>query len=216
MNSAARSVENSVANSVANSAAGSAAATREPEAASEDIAKLFGRIITGVYVIGVTQGDRRDAFTASSLIQISYSPLLILLGVNPNHRPYSLLGDGSAFAVSVLKEDQLATARHFGPHANGHADKLSRYVWRTGVTGAPILEDAIAYFECVTTGDMPAGDHRIILGKVVAGGVLDADGATMLYSQTDNMDGSRALYPTSFETVPSSPDLFSRAPAPAR
>lgn len=165
---------------------------------TSDIASLFGRLSSGVYVIGVTEGDRRDAFTAASLAHVSYSPLLIMVAVNPDHRPYSLLGDGSAFAVSVLKEGQLATARHFGPHTNGHPDKLSRHAWRVGVTGAPILEDALAYFECITTADVPAGDHRLILGNVIGGALLDGDAAPMLYAQTDNMDGSRALYPAVF------------------
>jgi flavin reductase (DIM6/NTAB) family NADH-FMN oxidoreductase RutF len=159
---------------------------------------LFRRLTLGVYVIGIAQGDRRDAFTAASVMQISYSPLLMLVGVNPDHRPYALLSEGGTFAVSVLKQGQLDVAKHFGPHVTGPVDKLAQHAWHEGGAGAPILDDALAFFECATVGNLPAGDHRIILGRVLDGGFVDVNAAPLLYSETGDMDGSSALYPHEF------------------
>jgi len=77
-------------------------------------------------------------------------------------------------------------------------DKLAGQRWRPGQLGAPVLLEAAAYLECRVTGTMPAGDHELVLGQVVGGGVLDAAATPMLYSETGDLDGSSALYPEKF------------------
>jgi flavin reductase (DIM6/NTAB) family NADH-FMN oxidoreductase RutF len=162
--------------------------------------QLFRQLSVGVYVIGVAHGRRRSAFTAASVMQISYSPLLVLVGVHPEHASYRLMRGGSSFSVSVLKHNQLDLARHFGPQSASLEDRLAGHAWHPGRRGAPILNDALAFFDCETAGEWPAGDHRIILGEVVAGGVFDAAASPLLYSETGDMDGSSTLYPLTFRS----------------
>ncbi|WP_235026147.1 flavin reductase family protein [Caballeronia arationis] len=71
------------------------------------MADLFRHLTTGVYVIGVAHGDLRNAFTASSLVHVSFRPLLVALSVNPENASYPILHSGRVFAVSVLGADQL-------------------------------------------------------------------------------------------------------------
>jgi flavin reductase (DIM6/NTAB) family NADH-FMN oxidoreductase RutF len=163
-----------------------------------DLAPLFRQLTVGVYVIGVVHGSRRDAFTAASVMQISYAPLLILVGVNPEHAAYRLMRGGSVFSVNVLKIEQLSLARHFGPRHGAVEDKLAGQRWHPGRRGAPILDDALAFFECETVGEWPAGDHRIILGEAIDGATTDGDALPLTYAATGDMDGSRALYPPHF------------------
>lgn len=158
------------------------------------IAELCHQLSLGVYVIGASHKDRHDAFTASSVMQASYQPLLMAVSVNPDHASYPLIRSSRTFAISVLRKDQVNLARHFGTHSGHELDKLRNVSWRTGTTGAPILDDALAWFECELTAVMPAGDHRIVLGRVVDGQLTDADANPMLYPDTGNMDGSERLY----------------------
>ena len=46
---------------------------------------LFRRLTNGLYVVGVAHGDRRDAFTAAWITQVSFQPLLLALSINPTH-----------------------------------------------------------------------------------------------------------------------------------
>jgi len=163
-----------------------------------ELAHLFRQLTVGVYVIGVVHGNRRDAFTAASVMQISYAPLLILVGVNPEHSAYRLMRGGSAFSVNVLKQEQIGVARHFGPHPGLPVDKLASQAWHPGRRGAPILDNALAFFECETVGEWPAGDHRIILGEAIDGGIVDSHASPLSYAATGDMDGSSALYPPEF------------------
>jgi flavin reductase (DIM6/NTAB) family NADH-FMN oxidoreductase RutF len=159
------------------------------------IAELFRHLTAGVYVIGVSSGGRRDAFTASAVMQVSFSPLLIALGIGPTHQSYALLHDAGAFSISVLRADQQDLAKHFGTQSGRTIDKLASTRWQPGVGGVPLLCDALAHFECRVVNDIEAGDHRLILGRVVAGAVVSPHGQPMLYSQTGNLDGSESLYP---------------------
>ena len=156
---------------------------------------LFRRLTHGVYVIGVAHDTRRDAFTAAWVVQASFDPLLLAVSVNPGNASYPLLHASRGFTVCVLKRGQLDLARHFGTRSGRDGDKLSGIRWQPAASGAPVLDDALAYFDCRLTGSLPAGDHELVLGRVVGGAILDADAEPMTYVETADMDGSSALYP---------------------
>jgi flavin reductase (DIM6/NTAB) family NADH-FMN oxidoreductase RutF len=160
-----------------------------------EIAALFRRLSVGVYVIGVSDGDRRGAFTAAWVTQVSFDPLLVVLSVNPQNASYAILRDGGAFTVNVLKRGHLELARRFGTSSARDRDKLAGVAWHAGGNGAPVLDDALAYFECELRDTRQAGDHELVVGLVVGGRVLDPDAVPMLYTETGDMDGSSALYP---------------------
>jgi flavin reductase (DIM6/NTAB) family NADH-FMN oxidoreductase RutF len=162
-----------------------------------DLADLFRRLTAGVYVVGVADSGRRNAFTAAWLMQVSFDPLLLALSVNPGHASFPLLVGGGGFAVSVLSRDQLDLARHFGTRSGRETDKLAGVSWRAGRTGAPILAEAVAYLECRLTGRIPAGDHEIVIARPVAGEILLPEAIPLTYADTGDLDGSRELYPPS-------------------
>jgi flavin reductase (DIM6/NTAB) family NADH-FMN oxidoreductase RutF len=160
-----------------------------------EIAALCRRLSVGVYVIGVTEGERSGAFTAAWVTQVSFDPLLVVVSVNPRNASYAILRAGGAFTVNVLEHGQLELARRFGTASSRDQDKLAGLPWHAGGNGAPVLDDALAYFECHLQDRHPAGDHELIVGRVVGGRILDPDGVPMLYAETGDMDGSSALYP---------------------
>lgn len=163
-----------------------------------EIAALFRRLTYGVYVVGVADGDERDAFTAAWVMQTSFDPLLLALSINPEHFSYPLLHAGEGFTVNVLKQGQQELARRFGTRSGRDENKLAGIRWHPGRTGAPILEDALAYFDCELSGEMGAGDHELTLGRVTDGRLLDPSSAPLVYGDTGDMDGSSALYPRKF------------------
>jgi flavin reductase (DIM6/NTAB) family NADH-FMN oxidoreductase RutF len=158
-------------------------------------ADLFRTLTYGVYAIGVAYGDKHDAFTAAWVMQSSFDPLLLTLSINPDNASYELLHGGGGFTVNVLRRDQLELARRLGTRSGRDEDKLAGVRWRPGRTRAPILEQALAYFDCALTGRQRSGDHELVLGRVVDGSILNAGAAPLTYADTGDMDGSRELYP---------------------
>jgi flavin reductase (DIM6/NTAB) family NADH-FMN oxidoreductase RutF len=160
---------------------------------SGSIAALFQRLTQGVYVVGVANGESRNAFTAAWVMQVSYDPLLLALSINPNHSSYWLLKEGRSFSVNVLKKGQLDLADHYGRSAQ--ADKLALADWTTDRIGLPLLREALAWFECRVVSEHRAGDHVLVLGRVIDGKLLDSEAEPMCYRETGAMDGASTLYP---------------------
>lgn len=163
--------------------------------ANTDIAALFRRLTAGVYVIGAAHELRLNAFTAAWLMQVSFDPLLLALSINPAHASYPLVHQGGGFTVSVLAEGQLDLARHFGTVSGRERDKLAGIAWRPGRRGAPILVNALAWLDCELAGGMRAGDHELVLGRVLDGAILSPGVVPLTYAATGDLDGSSSLYP---------------------
>ena len=98
--------------------------------------------------------------------------------------------------MNVLSREQLTLAAHFG--ASGNPDKLAAVEWVQGQSGMPLLTNALARFECEVLDDYSAGDHRLVVGRVLAGQLCRAELEPLLYRDTDNMDGAAEIYPDKF------------------
>jgi flavin reductase (DIM6/NTAB) family NADH-FMN oxidoreductase RutF len=165
---------------------------------SGSIAALFQRLTQGVYVVGVAHGEVRNAFTAAWVMQVSFDPLLLALSINPHHSSYGLLKEGRAFSVNVLKKGQLELAAHYGGPAGPHKLVLKEWAPMMGRMGVPLLLESLAWFECQVVGEYPAGDHVLVLGKVIDGKLLNSKAEPMAYRETGAMDGASALFPDVF------------------
>lgn len=160
----------------------------------EELSKLISH---GIYVIGVSDGRHRNAFTAAWVMQVSFDPVMLAFSINPEHYSYQLLKAGGICSVNVLGQVQMAVAEHFGRSV---PDKMAGFDWREAVTGAPILADSLAYFDCEVSHFADAGDHKIAVCYVVDALRLKP-GAPLLYSQTGDMDGSSKLYAKGIESA---------------
>jgi flavin reductase (DIM6/NTAB) family NADH-FMN oxidoreductase RutF len=163
---------------------------------TDAVADFMQTISTGVYVIGVSDIDRTNAFTASSVVPVSFNPVMVAICVGVDHSSRPVLHAGKAFTINVLKRGQMDLAGHFGTVSGRYADKLAGIRWRPGLKGAPILLDSLAYIECELATAVPAGDHELVVGKVIDGGVLACGEQPLLYRDTHNLDGARNLYPS--------------------
>ncbi len=153
--------------------------------------ELLKQITHGVYVIGVSDGEHHNAFTAAWVMQVSFQPLLLAFSINPQSYSYSLLQQGQVCTLNVLKQGQTALAEHFG---RSDRDKMAGHSWQQGKTGAPILLEGSAFFECEVQHYIATGDHILVVCQVVNGGYLQ-QGQPMLYSETGDMDGSSQFLP---------------------
>ena len=160
------------------------------------IAQLFRELTHGVYVVGVAHGSECNAFTAAWVMQASFDPLLLALAINPQNASYPLLIASGAFTVNVLHQDQMTLAAHFAqPRCE---NKLAGIDWSQKRTGAPALAECLAYFECVVASRCAAGDHEIVLGRVIDGSLLNEGIPPLEYRDTGDLDGSSRLFPETF------------------
>jgi len=142
--------------------------------------KALRKIVHGVYVTGVRDGAKLNAFTSTWLTQISFKPPLVAIGVNKESISYRMIQSSRVFVINFLGAGQKLLAQHFLKPAHLGGDKLEGIPYRIGKTGAPILEEAAAYVECEVRDIHPGGDHAVVIGEVVEAGVQkDVDPLTL-------------------------------------
>jgi hypothetical protein len=126
--------------------------------------------------------------------RVGHAGFLRSLALGPEHQPEPfVLSAAERRSVVQRQKGQLDLADHFGQ--SGRANKLALTEWTTDRTGLPFLRDALAWFECRVVNEHPAGDHVLVLGKVIDGKLLDVEAEPMCYRETGAMDGASALYP---------------------
>jgi len=130
-----------------------------------DFRRALGAFVTGVTVVTTIQPDGSPrGFTANSFTSVSLDPPLILVCIAKTASSYQVFSETRRFAVSVLAEDQKGVS---GVFASKAADKFSQVAWQARATGAPVIDNAAASFDCMTHDVVDAGDHVILIGRVV-------------------------------------------------
>ncbi len=122
----------------------------------------------GVSVITVGEGEDRTGFTATSVTSLSVDPPSLLVCVNRGASAWPALDRHGAFAVNLLRAEHTAIAERFS--GRGGLKGAARYAdasWTRLATGAPILEDALAAFDCEVEETIERHSHAIVIGKVM-------------------------------------------------
>jgi len=140
----------------------------------------MGHFATGVTVLTTALGEELHGMTANAVCSVSLDPLLVLVCVNKQARTHPVLTKSGVFGVNVLGEGQEQVSRLFADDSADSEHNLTGLAYRRGVTGAPILEDCLAYVDCRVVATYPAGDHTIFVGAVEDVGVL-RDGRPLIF-----------------------------------
>ena len=140
---------------------------------------VLGRFASGVTVVTVRDADGRDhGMTVSAFCSVSLVPPLILVCVEHTASSHSVLLDESHFAVNVLAAHQEPISRRFA--GVDEATRFDGVGYSRGLTGAALLDDALAHIECRRISQHPAGDHTVVIGEVEAG-VAHSDSPLLYY-----------------------------------
>jgi flavin reductase (DIM6/NTAB) family NADH-FMN oxidoreductase RutF len=129
------------------------------------------RVPTGVAVVTTYLDGVPKGFTANAFASVSVEPPTILICVNARSRTHPLISQAGRFCVNVLRLEQEALAVRFA--TPGEADPFAGVPYRSEATGAPVFDEALAFFDCNLTEELSASTHTIFLGGVVACGARD-------------------------------------------
>lgn len=122
-------------------------------------------------------GGRPCGLTANAITSLSLDPPLVLACVEHSSDTHGCIIAARAFALSMLSHDQERLARRFA--AFDIEEKFAGVAWREELTGAPVLEDALAWLDCRLWRTHDGGDHTIFVGEIVAGDARE--GAPLAY-----------------------------------
>jgi len=124
---------------------------------------------SGLYIVGSRAGDRRNGMTCNFATQVGFDPKLLAISVENDAVTHELITEGRAFSVNVVSREDRAIVRKFTKpvEVDAEANTLNGFPFHDGRTGAPILDQALAYVECEVRQTVDVGSHTVFIGEVV-------------------------------------------------
>lgn len=126
---------------------------------------VLGHFATGVTIVTALDGGEPVGMACNSFTGgVSLDPPLVLFCGAHSSTTFPRIRAAGRWAANILGEDDQELCRLF---AQKGADRFAHVRYRMGASGAPVLEDALAYVDCVTEAEHDAGDHVIVVGRVL-------------------------------------------------
>jgi len=124
-------------------------------------------LASGVTIVATKWQGERSGLTATAVCSLALAPPRVLASVNMGGQTYELLVKSRCMSVNLLAEDHTELAQRFAVRrAHLGEDRFAAGDWRERVTGAPVLNDALAGLDCRITEVVPLDTHAILIGTV--------------------------------------------------
>ena len=132
---------------------------------ARDLRRAFGNFATGVTIVTTLDKDGAPCgFTANSFTSVSIDPPLLLVSIAKSAHGCGIFTASSGYAVNILAQDQRSLSNRF---ARAGVDKFADLDWHSEVTGSPIIDGVVAWFDCTHYQQVDAGDHVVLIGRVM-------------------------------------------------
>ena len=137
----------------------------------EDIGKFYQHYPRVAVVVTAQAKGRNNAMAAAWHTSISISPPLYGVSIAPERFTYQLIVDSKEFGVNFLPFEAAELIASVGGSHGQEVDKFQRFNIardKSVRTAVPILKAAYAAYECRLVDDRGYGDHRLLVGEIVA------------------------------------------------
>jgi flavin reductase (DIM6/NTAB) family NADH-FMN oxidoreductase RutF len=132
--------------------------------------QVLGHFCTGVTIVTAFEHDPEGhgapaGFSAQSFTSVSLDPPLVAMCPGSAILSWPSIRDAGVFCANILAHDQEALCRRF---ATRGVDKFQGIGWRPShATGSPVLDGVLAWIDARIEAIHQAGDHLIVVGRVV-------------------------------------------------
>ena len=153
--------------------------TEEAAARARTFRDVLGRFASGVTVVTSVSGTEPVGMTCQSFMSVSLDPPLVLFSPAKSSRAWPLIQRAGAFCVNFLSSGQADLSNTM---ASRGVDKFATVPWSPSPgTGSPLLEGILGHVDCTIHAVHEAGDHFVVMGKVVDLALTDEPGEPLLF-----------------------------------
>jgi 3-hydroxy-9,10-secoandrosta-1,3,5(10)-triene-9,17-dione monooxygenase reductase component len=139
---------------------------------------VLGHFASGIAIITGMDGSEPVGLTCQSFTSLSLDPPLVGFCPSKSSTSWPRIMPSGAFCVNVLADDQEEVCRVF---ATKGVDKFRGVGWRAGESGSPIIHDSLAWIDCRIETIHDAGDHVIVVGRVLELGASHSGKPLLFY-----------------------------------
>jgi 3-hydroxy-9,10-secoandrosta-1,3,5(10)-triene-9,17-dione monooxygenase reductase component len=160
----------------------------EAVAAARRFRDVLGRFASGVTVVTAMSGRAPVGLTCQSFSSVSLNPPLVLFVPARTSRAWPAIHRSGSFCVNFLAADQAELSNRM---ASRGEDKFAGVDWTPApATGSPLLGGALGYVDCRIESVHEAGDHDVVIGRVLDLGAGDPEHPLVFfrgqYASTDS------------------------------
>ena len=137
----------------------------------------LGRFATGITLVTVATHDGPMGFLANSFASVSMDPPLVLWSPAKSSSRYTHFAGARDYAIHILGDVHAGWLSRFSRGGAGF-DGLEHHFTPEGV---PVVDAALARFDCRQHATHEGGDHLIVVGRVIRAAF--SDGAPLVFSQ---------------------------------
>ena len=136
--------------------------TFDPSSDADSFRGALGSFVTGVTIITTDSPEGPVAIVANSFSSVSLDPPLILWSPAKSSKRFEHFAGSRRFAVHILAAGQ----RDICAAVIKSKTAIKDVPTHKSHCGMPIIEGALATFECSLEATHDAGDHVIVVGRV--------------------------------------------------
>jgi flavin reductase (DIM6/NTAB) family NADH-FMN oxidoreductase RutF len=147
------------------------------------LARALGRIPSGLFIVTARDGWANAGLLASWLQQAGFAPAAVTVAIGRDREIVEIIERTGRLVVNQLSEGQHRLMRHFARsmRSDDGAFPGIETLEPGEARGGLVLADAMSYLDVEVTGFLEGDDHRIVLGRVIAGAVLHEDAKPMVH-----------------------------------
>ncbi len=134
----------------------------EPD--SSTMRTVLGHFATGIILVTAIDDGEPVGMACNSFTSVSLDPPLVLFCAAKSSSTWPRIERAGAWAANIVGEDGEQMCRAF---AERGADRFSGVGYSKGLSGAPLIDDALGYVDCRTEAVHEAGDHVVVVGRVL-------------------------------------------------
>jgi flavin reductase (DIM6/NTAB) family NADH-FMN oxidoreductase RutF len=138
---------------------------------------VLGHFGSGVAIITSMDGGEPVGMAVQSFSSLSLDPPYVMFAPAKTSTSWPRIQNTGRFCANVLHEDQEELSRGF---AVSGGDKFAGVTWHKSDNGSPVLDDVLAWIDCEIEVEHDAGDHIIVVGRVLELDV-ERDGRPLLF-----------------------------------
>lgn len=132
---------------------------------------VMGHFVTGVTVVTTKYQETVAGLTVNAFCSVSLNPPLVLVCVDVTSNTLAFMRESGCYAINILTKEQEHLSRCFATLSAERYEDFCHAQYHTVTTGAPVIDDALAFIDARIVAEYPGGDHIIFLGQVEAMGM---------------------------------------------
>lgn len=153
-----------------------------PDVSQQGFRDAMAKMGAAVNIITTDGPAGRAGFAATAVCSVTDSPATLLICLNRTASVFNAVMENGVVCVNVLTAAHENLSSLFGGKTPVD-ERFAAAEWQEGVTGAPMLANAMVSFDCRIIESQDIGTHRVLFCAVQQIREQEADAALVYYKR---------------------------------